>query len=144
MLDVTSYACSYWAWHLLESGEEIFDGGYVHEFLKIHFLDWLEALSWLGRLSNTIGSTIQHLFDCLIACEGIRNRLFGISILARLTDACPTAFSCPSDKQFRMYMANFTWSCGSYAQRVFSRVGIPERRYKRHVATRDNDRQVGT
>jgi hypothetical protein len=51
--DVT-YACCYWVWHLMESGEEICDEGPVHKFLKSHFLHWLEALSWLGRLSTVV------------------------------------------------------------------------------------------
>ena len=51
--DVT-YACCYWVWHLMESQENIRDDGLVHTFLKLHFLHWLEALSWLGRLSNVV------------------------------------------------------------------------------------------
>ena len=45
------YACSYWAWHVIESGETIRSGGPVHSFLKTRFLYWLEALCWLRRIS---------------------------------------------------------------------------------------------
>jgi hypothetical protein len=51
--DVT-YACCYWVWHLMESREKVCDEGAVHKFLKSHFLHWLEALSWLGRLSSVV------------------------------------------------------------------------------------------
>lgn len=49
-----AYACCYWVYHLLESKQGIHDGGEVHEFLATHFLHWLEALSWLGKLSNAV------------------------------------------------------------------------------------------
>ena len=62
--DEASYACSYWALHLLESGEEIFDDGPVHKFLEAHLLHWLEALSWLGRLSQAV-TYISELRSCV-------------------------------------------------------------------------------
>jgi hypothetical protein len=49
-----AYACCYWVYHVLESKQGILDGGEVHEFLATHFLHWLEALSWLGKLSNAV------------------------------------------------------------------------------------------
>ena len=52
--DEAAYACCYWVWHLSKGEETLFDDGQVHHFLRTHFLHWLEALSWLGRLSSTI------------------------------------------------------------------------------------------
>lgn len=52
--DDVAYACCYWVWHLAESGEKVFDDGQVHKFLQSQLLHWLEALSWLGRLSSAI------------------------------------------------------------------------------------------
>ena len=52
--DEASYACLYWAMHVLESQGPLVDNGYVHKFLKAHLLHWLEALSWLGRLSLAV------------------------------------------------------------------------------------------
>nr|POF13666.1 vegetative incompatibility protein het-e-1 [Quercus suber] len=49
-----AYACSYWPLHFVKSGERLLDDGPVHHFLQQHFLHWLEALSWLGKLSSVI------------------------------------------------------------------------------------------
>ncbi|KFZ17327.1 hypothetical protein V501_01790, partial [Pseudogymnoascus sp. VKM F-4519 (FW-2642)] len=49
------YACQYWVYHLKESGSIICDNDQVHNFLKCHFLHWLESLSFIGRLRESIG-----------------------------------------------------------------------------------------
>ncbi|PQE19375.1 vegetative incompatibility HET-E-1 protein [Rutstroemia sp. NJR-2017a BBW] len=49
------YACQYWVYHLKESGSSIYDGDQVHNFLTCHFLHWLESLSLIGRLRESIG-----------------------------------------------------------------------------------------
>nr|POF13670.1 vegetative incompatibility protein het-e-1 [Quercus suber] len=49
-----AYACSYWPLHFVNSGDRLLDDGPVHHFLQHHFLHWLEALSWLGKLSSVI------------------------------------------------------------------------------------------
>jgi hypothetical protein len=49
------YACLYWVYHLKESRGIIQDGDQTHCFLERHFLYWLEALSLIGRLSESIG-----------------------------------------------------------------------------------------
>ncbi|KAF7952118.1 uncharacterized protein EAE97_001615 [Botrytis byssoidea] len=49
------YACQYWVYHLKGSGSSIYDGDQVHNFLKCHFLHWLESLSLIGRLRESIG-----------------------------------------------------------------------------------------
>lgn len=48
------YACRYWAYHLQESGSHISDGDEVHDFLTTHFLHWLEALSLMGRVPESL------------------------------------------------------------------------------------------
>jgi len=48
------YACLYWIQHLQESGAQLFDNSQVHQFLKDHLLHWLEALSWMRRVSEGI------------------------------------------------------------------------------------------
>ena len=50
-----SYACTYFVSHLVQGGQMLGDSGQVHQFLEEHFLHWLEALSWLGRLSWVVG-----------------------------------------------------------------------------------------
>ncbi|THV46068.1 hypothetical protein BGAL_0419g00010 [Botrytis galanthina] len=49
------YACQYWVYHLKGSGSSIYDGDQVHNFLKCHFLHWLESLSLIERLRESVG-----------------------------------------------------------------------------------------
>ncbi|KIM95286.1 hypothetical protein OIDMADRAFT_183875 [Oidiodendron maius Zn] len=57
------YACRYWVSHLEQSKEQIKDGDEIHLFLKYHFLHWLEALSLIGKVeeSITLVNTLQTL-----------------------------------------------------------------------------------
>ena len=48
------YACRYWAHHLEQSEGRICDGDPVHNFLKKYFLYWLEAMSLMGEVSESI------------------------------------------------------------------------------------------
>ncbi|GIZ48192.1 hypothetical protein CKM354_001126300 [Cercospora kikuchii] len=50
-----AYACSYWPLHIMKGRSRLRDNGGVHRFLRRHLLHWLEALSWLGRISSAIG-----------------------------------------------------------------------------------------
>jgi len=61
------YACQYWVHHLKQSGGQIHDNDTVHEFLKQHFLHWLEVLSIMGKISETIGliDTLQTLVQVI-------------------------------------------------------------------------------
>ena len=52
-LDV-QYACRSWVDHLRQSKTVPCDNDQTHRFLQRHFLHWLEALSFLGRLSDCI------------------------------------------------------------------------------------------
>lgn len=47
------YACLHWTGHVF-SPKSLQDDDSVHEFLKSHFLHWLEALSWLDSLGSAI------------------------------------------------------------------------------------------
>jgi hypothetical protein len=48
------YACLYWVQHLQKSGNQVYDNGPVHQFLQEHLLHWLEALSWMRKISEGI------------------------------------------------------------------------------------------
>jgi hypothetical protein len=48
------YACLYWIQHLQKSGVQLHDNDQVHQFLQIHILHWLEALSWMRKISEGI------------------------------------------------------------------------------------------
>jgi hypothetical protein len=62
------YACLYWVYHLKESEGVIRDGDQIEYFLERHFLHWLEALSLIGRLSESIG-----MIDNLLAVVDVSN-----------------------------------------------------------------------
>ena len=59
------YACLYWIYHLKGSKHKIRDGDEVHRFLERYLLQWLEALSLIGRVSESIGliDGLQSLTD---------------------------------------------------------------------------------
>jgi len=59
------YACMYWAHHLKESQSTIRDGDQAHNFLRHHFLHWLEVLSLIGRIVESIGiiDDLQNILD---------------------------------------------------------------------------------
>jgi hypothetical protein len=48
------YACLYRAKHLIRSGQQLFDDGDIHRFLREHVLHWMEAMSWMGKISEAI------------------------------------------------------------------------------------------
>jgi hypothetical protein len=50
---------------LKESHKKTRDRDQVHEFLEVHFLHWLEALSLMGRISESIGfiDELQSIVD---------------------------------------------------------------------------------
>lgn len=65
------YACQYWVHHLKESKGSIRDGGPVHCFLTIYLLYWFEALSLLGRISESIGM-VDDLLALLDPAKAIK------------------------------------------------------------------------
>ena len=48
------YACLYWVQHLLKGGGQVYSGEEAHRFLQSHLLHWLEALGWMGKVSEGI------------------------------------------------------------------------------------------
>lgn len=66
-LQRTKYPCEYWAYHLsqIDSTEHhqlgFYDGGAVFDFLKAHFLHWLEVLSIIGKIHNAVISVSRLL-----------------------------------------------------------------------------------
>jgi len=48
------YACLYWVQHLQKSSTQLYDNDPFHQFLQEHFLHWLEALSWMRKMSEAI------------------------------------------------------------------------------------------
>jgi hypothetical protein len=59
-----AYACCYWVQHATVNKDPVEDDGLIHRFLKMHFLHWMEALSWLGRLSSLV-EYISTLKSCV-------------------------------------------------------------------------------
>ena len=58
------YACQYWVLHLKESKYPIRDGDNVNRFLTRYLLQWLEALSIIGRIAESV-SMISDLLGSL-------------------------------------------------------------------------------
>ncbi|KAF6525890.1 hypothetical protein HZS61_011685 [Fusarium oxysporum f. sp. conglutinans] len=59
------YACMHWVHHLVEGDPKMKDSGDVHDFLTTHFLHWVEVLSLIGRISESIGfiDELQSIVD---------------------------------------------------------------------------------
>ncbi|CAI6080417.1 unnamed protein product [Clonostachys chloroleuca] len=55
LLPQVQYACRYWVHHTKKSKVKLRDEHPAYEFLRKHFLHWLEVLSLIGRLFETIG-----------------------------------------------------------------------------------------
>ncbi|EPS43385.1 hypothetical protein H072_2594 [Dactylellina haptotyla CBS 200.50] len=63
------YACLYWVHHITQGGErQLIDGGQSHGFLQEHLLHWLEAVSLLGSLTETLS-----MIDALAAVVEVEN-----------------------------------------------------------------------
>lgn len=58
------YACRYWVHHLEQSEQHVRDGESTHLFLQEHFLHWLEAMSLMGYISDSIASI--DILLCLV------------------------------------------------------------------------------
>jgi hypothetical protein len=48
------YACLYWIQHLQKSDAQLCNEDQVYQFLQVHLLHWLEALSWIQKTSEGI------------------------------------------------------------------------------------------
>jgi hypothetical protein len=51
------YACCYWVHHLERAHFRYGDADIIYSFLKEHAIHWLEAMSVLGRMSETVALT---------------------------------------------------------------------------------------
>ncbi|KAF1810923.1 hypothetical protein P152DRAFT_467608 [Eremomyces bilateralis CBS 781.70] len=71
------YACLYWIQHLQKSGARLCDNDQVHQFLQEHLLHWLEALGWMGKLSEGAHAIASlELFTSLSNCPGISSFIY--------------------------------------------------------------------
>jgi hypothetical protein len=59
--DALQYACRYWAYHLSQGTAPVSSLDEVLQFLKKHFLHWLEAMSILGLMSEAINAVVTLL-----------------------------------------------------------------------------------
>jgi hypothetical protein len=70
------YACRYWVDHLERSKVKLCDNdslqSQVHNFLKEHFLHWLEALSLMGNMSD--GVLMVKNFDSMLTVSDPKHR----------------------------------------------------------------------
>ncbi|KAH8710102.1 vegetative incompatibility protein HET-E-1 [Phaeosphaeriaceae sp. PMI808] len=57
------YACRHWVHHTRQGRIRVQDGHLIHQFLKAHFLHWLECLSLIGEVSEAI-----YMISSLQAC----------------------------------------------------------------------------
>jgi hypothetical protein len=53
------YACLYWVQHLQKSGSQAYNGDKANQFLQAHLLHWLEALGWIGKISEGIQAILS-------------------------------------------------------------------------------------
>ncbi|KAL6836693.1 hypothetical protein J3E69DRAFT_322264 [Trichoderma sp. SZMC 28015] len=49
-----AYACIYWIYHVQEGNIVLQDGGPEHKLLETKMLNWIEALTWLGRINEGV------------------------------------------------------------------------------------------
>ena len=65
------YACLYWVQHLQKSGSQAYDGDEAHQFLQAHLLHWLEALGWMGKMSEGIQAILTLNAHVSVSCLSI-------------------------------------------------------------------------
>jgi hypothetical protein len=65
------YACRYWVYHLQQSYLSLHDHGEVHEFLKEHFLQWLEVLSLTRQMPEGVRMVISLRPLIMVRCYSL-------------------------------------------------------------------------
>ncbi|THZ11416.1 hypothetical protein D6C91_09319, partial [Aureobasidium pullulans] len=55
LLPHVQYACSNWHEHGQKSGLDLGNHGQLSEFFYTHFLHWIEAMCWMGKLAKAVG-----------------------------------------------------------------------------------------
>ena len=77
VLQQVAYACEYWVDHLEACAQDpdgiLLDGGKVHTFFQEHFLHWLEAMSLLQKIPETV-TAMQKLQTTLRVSRGLNRR----------------------------------------------------------------------
>lgn len=61
------YCCLNWVHHLQQAGVQVLDAERIYDFLTNHFLHWLEALSLMGRISQSL-SLLRTLHSLVEVC----------------------------------------------------------------------------
>ena len=67
LLARVEYACVYWVFHIKQAGHRGYnlqDDGPVHQFLKTHFLYWLEAMSLIKKMSDGVVAIMD--LECIL------------------------------------------------------------------------------
>ena len=76
-LDV-QYACRNWVYHLRQSNTVPCDNDRTHEFFRHHFLHWLEALSFIGRIADSIH--LIRTLETLLSVSNYRPSYFQVGL----------------------------------------------------------------
>ncbi|KAB8221228.1 WD40-repeat-containing domain protein [Aspergillus novoparasiticus] len=74
--EYAQYACCHWVDHLRQSG--INDGKPLYNFFETHFMHWVEAMSWMGKLPEGIlmlNDLLTYISDSSVE-ESTRLRAF--------------------------------------------------------------------
>ncbi|KAH6657963.1 vegetative incompatibility protein HET-E-1 [Truncatella angustata] len=79
------YACRFWLYHLHESLPSAADTSSIWRFLSSRFLQWLEALSWIGRLAESL--TMIKSLQSIIPLEECKELTGFLSDSARFIQA---------------------------------------------------------
>ncbi|KAL7797000.1 hypothetical protein V8C43DRAFT_329359 [Trichoderma afarasin] len=74
-----SYACIYWVYHVQEGKMALQDGGSEHKLLQTKLLNWIEALTWLGRINEGV--------ELILALKTLADRYHCLELSKLLQDA---------------------------------------------------------
>ena len=94
------YACRYWTHHLQRANTILCNDDKVHNFLRKHFLHWLEALSLIGVLVEGVHTviTLESMLTVWLRLRSIlsRPKLIIHSRRPRTTNTCMNLFTMQS------------------------------------------------
>ncbi|THZ83422.1 hypothetical protein D6C84_05008 [Aureobasidium pullulans] len=69
LLPHVQYACSNWLEHGQKSGLDFGNHGQLSEFFYIHFLHWIEAMCWMGKLAKAVENVFTLLESPTLECR---------------------------------------------------------------------------